>query len=80
MIKRLNELAIIPKLPLSIGDHCIVNVLQSAGHFNLLDAIPISKGRTERFSPFQCLESVVDFVGDDRCEHWQQQRLSGSDC
>jgi hypothetical protein len=24
MIKRLNELAIIPKLPLSIGDHCIV--------------------------------------------------------
>jgi len=41
MIKRLNELAIIPKLPLSIGNHCIVNVLQSAGHFNLLDAIPI---------------------------------------
>jgi hypothetical protein len=44
MIKRLNELAIIPKLPLSIGDHCIVKRAAERGHFNLLDAIPIRKG------------------------------------
>jgi len=41
MVKRLNELAIIPKLPLSIGDHCIVKRAAERGYFNLLDAIPI---------------------------------------
>src|SRR5207249_3297063 len=53
------ELVIIPKLPPLIGDHCLAKSAECRVELQPIGHRPVSKRRTERFSPSQCLEIVA---------------------